>query len=346
MNIVGRPTLEQASAVAADASSLQAGRKLAIAAPWSDTGCSERAVWGACRGSAKLPYQVAVDTVGPAYKCTCPSRKFPCKHALALLLLWAQGAEFVAEAPPPPDVAAWLASRDAQQAQGSLADAVAGKRPPTIEAGDSESPAATPAERARDPEAAKARAEQRTERIVAGMEALDRWLGDLVRHGLGHAQTQPYGYWDAMAARLVDAQAPAAANRVRNLAGVVRSGNGWPGRLLAQVCRLHLLASGWARYRGLPDAVQADLRTAAGWPWPSEHVLAGAKETDRWYVLSRSVTDEEQVRAQRTWLWGLDSGRPATARPAPGSVVSEGAGAGWAGWATSTRSGRLRSCPS
>jgi hypothetical protein len=34
--------------------------------------------------------------------------------------------------------------------------------------------------------------------IVDGMAELDRWLGDLLRHGLGHAQSQPYTYWDAM----------------------------------------------------------------------------------------------------------------------------------------------------
>jgi SWIM zinc finger len=46
-------------------------------------------VWGLCAGSGKRPYQTVVDLTGPAYKCSCPSRKFPCKHALALLLNWA-----------------------------------------------------------------------------------------------------------------------------------------------------------------------------------------------------------------------------------------------------------------
>jgi uncharacterized Zn finger protein len=27
---------------------------------------------------------VSVDLSGPAFRCTCPSRKFPCKHGLAL----------------------------------------------------------------------------------------------------------------------------------------------------------------------------------------------------------------------------------------------------------------------
>lgn len=312
---MGRPTVEQVEALAPDAASLRAGQRLATPAPWSGAGCDDRAVWGACRGSAKLPYQVACDSEGPAYKCSCPSRKFPCKHALALLFLWARHAPVVTEGSPPPAVAAWLASRSAIQVRGSIADAVAGKEPPVDEAvagngGPVHRSARSGA--AREPaETARLRVEQRTERIVAGMDELDRWLGDLLRHGLGYAQTQPYRYWDEMAAHLVDAQAPAAASRVRGLAGVVHSGDEWPERLLAQVCRLHLLAAGWARYALLPESVRADLRSAAGWPWPSEQVLAGPKEQDLWYVLARRVTDNDQVRAQRTWLWGLQSQRPA-----------------------------------
>jgi SWIM zinc finger len=316
--------VSQAEALAPDAGALKAARTLAIPEPWSATGCNGRAVWGTCRGSAKLPYQVVCDSVGPAYRCTCPSRKFPCKHALALLLLWADQSPVVTEGNPPADAAAWLAGRSATESTGTIADAVgaehtaagvaaehtaAGVAAEHTAAADGAEPPGPRRPRVRDPVAAAARAEQRTERIIAGMGELDRWLGDLIRHGFGHAQSQPYGYWDDMAARLVDAQAPAAAARVRRLAGVVRSGSGWPARLLSQVARLHLLAAGWARYDSLPKSTQADLRTAAGWPWPSDQVLPGDKETDRWYVLARSVTEEEQVRAQRTWLWGLGTGR-------------------------------------
>lgn len=45
------------------------------------------------------------------------------------------------------------------------------------------------------------------------------------------------------------------------------------------MAKLHLLAVGWSRYERLPEPVRADLRTAAGWPWPSDVVLLGPK---RW----------------------------------------------------------------
>ncbi len=70
-------------------------------------------LWGLCAGSGKNPYQTIVDLSGPAYKCSCPSRKFPCKHALGLLLNWANGS--VPEESAPADFArAWLDDRRAR----------------------------------------------------------------------------------------------------------------------------------------------------------------------------------------------------------------------------------------
>lgn len=58
---------------------------------------------GECKGSGKNPYVVSVDYVDeehPVFRCSCPSRQFPCKHSLALLLEMAAGKEFqVAEIP-------------------------------------------------------------------------------------------------------------------------------------------------------------------------------------------------------------------------------------------------------
>ena len=294
-------------AEAPDDASRRAAARLAVPGPWFDAGCDDRVVWGSCRGSARQPYQVACDLGRFGHRCSCPSRKQPCKHVLALLMLWASGSPAVPAGSPPAEVAAWVAARPEPAGGTAIADVLTGTAPVPAGPGPAPSGARPPA----DPEAAARRAEQRAGRIRAGMAELQLWLGDLLRHGFGWAQAQPYGFWDAMAARLVDAQAPAAAGRVRGLAGVVRGGAGWPARLLAEVARLELLAAGWARFERLAEATQADLRTAAGWPWPSEQVLAGPRETDSWYVLARVASDEEQVRVQRTWLWGRRSRRPA-----------------------------------
>src|SRR5579875_1395136 len=93
-----RWSVAQIHALAPDAASQKAGSKLAAPAPWSGVGARAEShlVWGDCKGSGAKPYQVTVLLPAapgspPSYACTCPSHKFPCKHALGLLLLWANG---------------------------------------------------------------------------------------------------------------------------------------------------------------------------------------------------------------------------------------------------------------
>src|SRR5215469_13062520 len=104
-------TPEQAASLAPDAPSLKAARSLATPRPWSTLGRDDRSFWGACQGSAKDPYLTQVDWQGPAFKCTCPSRKFPCKHGLALLLLLAEQPARFEQSAAPEWVASWIQSR-------------------------------------------------------------------------------------------------------------------------------------------------------------------------------------------------------------------------------------------
>ncbi|WP_127579393.1 SWIM zinc finger family protein [Paenibacillus koleovorans] len=63
-------------------------------------------LFGACKGSGKDPYQCSVDFSNesqPVFRCTCPSRQFPCKHNLGLLYAYTGGKSFV-EAPIPQDI--------------------------------------------------------------------------------------------------------------------------------------------------------------------------------------------------------------------------------------------------
>src|SRR6267378_3057877 len=55
-------------------------------------------LFGDCKGSGKDNYRPSADFADPSkpvYRCTCPSHQFPCKHSLALLYAYAQGAKFV-----------------------------------------------------------------------------------------------------------------------------------------------------------------------------------------------------------------------------------------------------------
>jgi uncharacterized Zn finger protein len=83
-------TDEQVVQLAPDASSLKAGRDLSQERKWLNFQSNERVLWGELQGSGKNPYQTQVDLNNTAFKCSCPSRKFPCKHGLGLLFLVAQ----------------------------------------------------------------------------------------------------------------------------------------------------------------------------------------------------------------------------------------------------------------
>ncbi|MDW4904851.1 SWIM zinc finger family protein [Streptomyces sp. ADMS] len=286
-----RWTADQVLALAPDVSSRKAGSKLGAAGPWSEAGSSdEGTVWGLCKGSGSKPYQTVVDIAdptGPAYKCSCPSRKFPCKHALGLLLLWAGGDGAVPRGESPGWAEEWLAGRR-KRAEEKRAAGAAG------------SPSGSG-----DPEAARRRAELRAERITAGATELEQRLADLLRGGLATVERAGYGLWEETAARMVDAQAPGLAARVRELGAIPASGPGWPVRLLEECALLHLLDRGWLRREELPDGLAATVRSRIGLSGSAD----GPPVRDRWLVLAQYETADARLTTRRIWLHGAESRR-------------------------------------
>ncbi|WP_078658822.1 MULTISPECIES: SWIM zinc finger family protein [Streptomyces] len=281
-----RWTAEQVLALAPDDASRKAGGKLGGAGPWSQIGGSASgSVWGLCKGSGSNPYRTVVDLTGPAYQCSCPSRKFPCKHALGLLLLWS--AEGVGEPGEAPDWAAqWLADRAAKAERTA-----AGATGPV------------------DEEGARRRAERRAARVGAGVSELEQRLADLMRGGLAGQEHAGYAAWEETAARMVDAQAPGLAGRVRELGTIPSCGPGWPARMLEEAALLHLLDRAWMGVTGLPDQLAATVRSRVGLPASGE----GEAVRDRWLVLAQydSVSPDGRLTTRRIWLRGLSGGRPA-----------------------------------
>ncbi|MCP5157970.1 MAG: SWIM zinc finger family protein [Gammaproteobacteria bacterium] len=284
---------EQVIALAPDDVSVKAARGLARPGKWASLGQNDRALWGECKGS--VLYQVCVDPSEPAFKCTCPSRKFPCKHALALLLVAAAQSEIIHVCEPPAWLNAWLTKRE-QSAKRKVARASA----------DTELAAEQQAKRVA---AKNQRIAERQRKVEAGLEELERWLRDLVRQGLGHAQQQPARYWDDMTARLVDVQAPGLARWLRDLASIPASGEGWAERLLVQLGSLYLLLEGHRRLETLPELLQADIRSRIGWHWQEADLPDEAWVRDHWLMLGQRGYEEEQLRIRRAWLWGRECGR-------------------------------------
>lgn len=280
-------------ALAPDAASAKAARGLMTPSQWPTLGANEHAVWGECQGSGAKPYQTQVDRTGPTFKCSCPSRKFPCKHGLALLLLHAQDAARFAQDTPPAWVAEWLAAR-ADRAQKK-------------EEKQREQTSTPP-----DPQAGARHAAKRWARIDAAAQELGRWLADQIRRGLGNVGPTQRDDWHAAAARLVDAQAPGLAARVHALADLAGNADAVPD-LLERLGLLQLACDAIARRDTLDAETQADLRALVGWPIDRAEVLAAMTPvTDRWIVLGQlSEERERNLTERRVWLHGERSGRRA-----------------------------------
>lgn len=282
--------VEQVLGLAPDPASAKAAQSLARGARWSGLGGSERALWGLCQGSGKKPYQTVVDRSGPAFKCSCPSRKFPCKHALGLMLLAATGALSETAGPETPEpewAASWLEERAAR----------------------AERPERKPGEVA-DPIAAQQRVARRADRVSAGMAELESWLDDQVRRGLGGFEQRGYSELSRLAARMVDAQAPGVAGAVRRAAAVVGRGHGWPGELLEELSLIHLIVSAHGQLGELPPSLADTVQSRIGWTVETARVMAeGEKVEDDWLVLGRVIEPDDYLTVRRLWLRGASTGR-------------------------------------
>lgn len=287
---------EQVLGLAPDAAAAKAGQGQAIRARWPSLGHDEQAVWGECKGSGSTPYRCQAALTDTATRCSCPSRKVPCKHALGLLLLLADGE--VPEARCPDWVTEWLGTRAAGQAkrEARATRAAAG-------AGS-------------DPQARQRRAAARESKVDAGIDELRRWLADLARSGLAAAAAQPWRWWEQLTRRMIDAQARGLANRVRRLAEIAAAGAqrpDWPERMLDEIGALHLMCEAWTRRDALPPATALALRSRIGFTQPAAEVTqSGRRITDTWAVLGQRQSDDGQLRSLQQWLYGEISGEVVT----------------------------------
>ncbi|MDQ3059092.1 MAG: SWIM zinc finger family protein [Pseudomonadota bacterium] len=285
---------ESVLALAPDAASVKAATGLLKPAKWPTLGANDAAVWGECQGSGGSPYETQVDLSGPTFKCSCPSQKFPCKHALALLLLKARDASLFKSDTPPTWVTDWLNARTerAQKKQD--------KQREKIVAASAEPTAASLKSIA-----------QRWKQIDAGVAELQQWLLDQVSRGLGSLSPQSRWEWQTMGARLVDAKAPGLGQRVNYAADGLMQDADWPEKTLRRLGLLQLACEAISRRSALSEAAQTDLRIMLGWPLEKETVLAQSPGVpDRWQVIGLIQEERDNnMHERRVWLRGQHSGQ-------------------------------------
>ena len=85
--------------IAPNANAVTNGRKLSSGNSFVKRMKSEddSLYFGECKGSGKSNYIVSIDFEKegePVFRCTCPSRQFPCKHAIGLMFEMKEGKDF------------------------------------------------------------------------------------------------------------------------------------------------------------------------------------------------------------------------------------------------------------
>lgn len=148
---------------------------------------------GQCQGSGKKPYDCSCDFVDPAapvFRCSCPSRQFPCKHCVGLLLAYLQRpTEFqVAEVP----------------------DEIQAKREKSAARGDTTSGLSEKPRKVNKSALAKKMQAQ-----LSGLELLERLTHSLVSLGIGNMNVKSAQEIEQQARQLGDAYLPGAQKALR-----------------------------------------------------------------------------------------------------------------------------------
>ncbi|RFS26847.1 SWIM zinc finger family protein [Chitinophaga silvatica] len=281
---------EQVLALAPDDSSRKSGKDLANPAKWVSKGVNEQALWGECQGSGSKPYQTQIDINDMAFKCSCPSRKFPCKHGLGLMLLYSRQSNSFTDTAPPAWVSEWLAKRAEKEEKKAVA-------------------AANP--KAPDPKAQAKRLEARSQKVQDGIAELTQWLKDMVRNGIMDLPEKDQHFFENISRRMIDAQAPGLANMLKELSEISFYQEGWQSPFLEQLARIYLVTKGFENIEQLPEPLRQDLRSLIGFTVSQDELKEQPGISDSWLILGKQTTEEDRLITDRYWLYGQQTKRKA-----------------------------------
>lgn len=273
-------------ALAPDDSSAKNARGLTKLSKWNNLGYHERALWGECKGSGSRPYLTQVDVQDTAFKCSCPSRKFPCKHGLALLLLYVSDKSSFSQKESPKWVNDWIDKRKAKEKKKS--------EPPKPK-------------KPVDEKAQAKRAEQRLTKVITGLKEVELWIKDLIRNGFHSVPEKHNEFWVSISQKMIDAQAQGLSSQLVRLRDINYFADGWQKELLGSLCQLYLVIQGFQNLDNLPTNLQSDIQSQIGWTQKQEDLKNQEGILDDWLVLGRQQNKEQDLTVQHNWLYGKNS---------------------------------------
>ncbi|MEM6307353.1 MAG: SWIM zinc finger family protein, partial [Pseudomonadota bacterium] len=298
---------------APDQRSLAAAFKLSKANRWSalHVTADKTIAWGACQGSGSTPYECVVDLTDGGAKCSCPSRKFPCKHALSLMMEWVnRPADFT-----PASVEQWITEwmgrrRKTTPAPAEKTDNTPKKTASLIEAqaqaaaeAAKEQAQLTPEEQAKKEARAEAQKAQTLQSQLDGAQLFETWLADQMQGGLQNLLGQLSDQCRAMSARLADYKAQALSSRLDELPAQIMAA---PKAhqldiLVVQLSEMLLVTRAFQR-----DPTDPEIRRQVGYSNTRDDILADPASlsvSGWWQMLREDITTlRNNLVQQKRWF--------------------------------------------
>jgi len=301
-------TVQAVESIAPDQASLKAAAKLMKPAKWPVLAeeLNGNLMWAECQGSGANPYRVAVDKSDLGYKCTCPSRKFPCKHALAMMWFKAEGNVAFQNSTPPEWVLEWVGRRR-KKTNTSASKSTPNKKNLSAARHSETKAAPDPKAEARKLAAAQKRAASTEASMIASTLELDQWIEDQLRTGLSGFLENLTERCRKIAARLVDGKAGSLAGRLDEMPSRLLS---YPTEIRAEIAlselsKLVLLSKS---FRDNPKA--SGLRRLIGKTETRQQILNNPESLcvkSTWEFLGEQViTRRDGLVAQSSWLLNLE----------------------------------------
>lgn len=262
---------------------LQDAQRLKFASNWYELQGDEKVVWGGYR-SSKTEARVMLDLrlEKPAFQCSCKSRKNPCRHILAVLLLLLESSERIQVShEPPDDVMVWLQKRS-------------NRLIPKTRTEEEEAQLAVQRNKTRA---------VRLQQMSSGLDDLERWLHDIIKEGLATLYHRPPTYWKEWSAQLHNAKMGNLAKRIEQIP-ILFSTEDWHEVLLAELGDLYLIIRGFRQLEQLPEGLQHELFNSIGVNVKRNDLLELDAVNDHWIIVAQREGIEDKLRFQRTWLYG------------------------------------------
>lgn len=259
---------EQLLQLAPDATTLERSRRLFFSKGWDYLQGNGQWLWGAYSTQYGNTSKAAVRLDPPLFRCSCKSRKKPCHHSLALVLLFLNRQE------------AWIVKDELPDWVQAFEKQIEPPKPPTNNT------------------------KVQQERILLmdqGVEELEKWLNNVSEQGL--AQFTDPEVWEYMAARMVDTKLGSIGNRLRRCKVLIEQDD-WLTTVGQEIGGLYLFVKTWQRKTSLSSAQKKSLLLTAGWNFKKDNVRQNEGIADQWLVIGLTTGVEDKLTYRRTWLLG------------------------------------------